>query len=160
MPSRSTGLAARLKRYGWPRWIASTLSRKAKESSVNSAHPVPCRSRCLPPPSQASRNNPMVLPGRAALLAIGWFCGVLGNAQQPPVNVATPVSTADASCGACHAQILHSYLATPMANASGLAAERQKTGVFDHKASGMRYALSVDGPKLMLTYRDANDPWI
>jgi hypothetical protein len=47
-----------------------------------------------------------------------------------------------------------------MANASGLAAERVKTGVFDHKSSGMRYALSMQGSKLMLTYRDANDPWI
>ena len=73
-------------------------------------------------------------------------------------QVVTPVSTADASCGACHAEILHSYLSTPMANASGLAAQRMKTGAFDHKPSGMRYALSLQGPNLMLTYRDANDP--
>jgi hypothetical protein len=91
---------------------------------------------------------------------LALLCGVGAVAEQPPANVATPVSTADASCGACHAEILHSYLSTPMANASGLAAERLKTGAFDHKPSGMRYALSVEGQKLMLTYRDENDPWI
>ena len=47
-----------------------------------------------------------------------------------------------------------------MANASGLAAERPKPGSFEHKPSGMRYALSLEGPNLMLTYRDVNDPWI
>jgi len=104
-------------------------------------------------PSRVNRN-------RRIILALALWCGASAVAQQPPAKVATPVSTADASCGACHAEILHSYLSTPMANASGLAAERQKTGAFDHKPSGMRYALSVDGPKLMLTYRDENDPWI
>ncbi len=92
---------------------------------------------------------------RGITLALALWCGVGARAQ-----VVTPVSTADASCGACHAQILHSYLATPMANASGLAAERPKTGTFEHKSSGMRYALSMEGANLMLTYRDANDPWI
>src|ERR1700722_3258186 len=135
---RSTGLAARWKRSGWPRWTGSTLSRNAKGLSL---------------PSWVTRN-------RRIILALALWCSVGAFAQQPPANVATPVSTADASCGACHAEILRSYLSTPMANASGLAAERQKTGVFDHKASGMRYPLSVDGPKLMLTYRDENDPWI
>jgi hypothetical protein len=100
----------------------------------------------------------MVLPCRAALLAIGLFCAVLGNAQQPPVNVVTPVSTADASCGACHAQILRSYLVTPMANASGLAAERVKTGAFEHKLSGVKYSLSLQGSQLMLNYQDPKDP--
>jgi hypothetical protein len=104
-------------------------------------------------PSRVHRN-------RQISLALALWCGASAVAQQPPANVATPVSTADASCGACHAEILHSYLSTPMANASGLAAERLKTGAFDHKPSGMRYALSMQGSKLMLTYRDADDPWI
>jgi tetratricopeptide (TPR) repeat protein len=102
----------------------------------------------------------MALACRAALLAFGLSCGVLGNAQQPPVNVVTPVSTADASCGPCHAEILHSYLATPMANASGLAAERLKTGAFEHKLSGVKYSLSLEGSQLMLTYQDPKDPEI
>jgi Tfp pilus assembly protein PilF len=97
---------------------------------------------------------------RRIILALALWCGVGVVAQQPPAKVVTPVSTADASCGACHAEILHRYLSTPMANASGLAAERLKTGVFEHKPSRMIYALSLQGPQLMLTYRDANDPWI
>ena len=103
--------------------------------------------------SRVKRNRRITLA-----LALASWCGAI--AQQPQAKVVTPVSTADASCGGCHAEILHSYLSTPMANASGLAAERVKTGVFDHKSSGMRYALSMQGSKLMLTYRDANDPWI
>jgi hypothetical protein len=99
----------------------------------------------------------MVLACRAALLAFGLSSGVLGNAQQPSVNVATPVSTADASCGQCHAQILHNYLATPMANASGFAVERLKTGAFEHKPSGVKYNLSLEGSQLVLTYQDPKD---
>jgi len=95
----------------------------------------------------------MVLACRAALLAFG-SCGALG------ASVATPVSTADAGCGQCHAEILHSYLETPMANASGLAAERLKTGVYEHKLSGVRYSLSLQSSQLMLTYQDQKDPEI
>jgi hypothetical protein len=93
----------------------------------------------------------MALACGTALLAIGLSCGVLGNAQQPSVNVATPVSTADASCGQCHAQILHNYLATPMANASGFAVEMLKSGAFEHKPSGVKYNLSLEGSQLVLT---------
>jgi hypothetical protein len=95
---------------------------------------------------------------RAALLAFALSAGGLGIAQQPPVNVVTPVGTADASCGQCHANILRSYLATPMANASGLAAERQKTGAFEHKLSGVKYRLLLAGSQLMLIYEDLKDP--
>jgi Tetratricopeptide repeat/Cytochrome c554 and c-prime len=104
--------------------------------------------------SRVNRNRRITLA-----LALAWCCGTPAVTQQP-AKMVTPVSIADASCGACHAEILHSYLSTPMANASGLAAERLKTGVFEHKPSGMTYALSLQGPQLMLTYRDANDPWI
>jgi Tetratricopeptide repeat/Cytochrome c554 and c-prime len=103
--------------------------------------------------SRVKRNRRITLA-----LALASWCGAI--AQQPQAKVVTPVSTADASCGGCHAEILHSYLSTPMANASGLAGDRLRTGAFEHKPSGMRYALSLEGPKLMLTYRDENDPWI
>jgi hypothetical protein len=122
-----------------------------------SAHPVPCGSRYFPLSHRENRNNAMVLACRAALLAFGLSSGVLGNAQQPSVNVATPVSAADASCGQCHAQILHNYLATPMANASGFAVERLKTGAFEHKPSGVKYNLSLEGSQLVLTYQDPKD---
>jgi hypothetical protein len=100
----------------------------------------------------------MALACRAALLVFALSCGVPGIAQQPKVNVVTSVDTADASCGQCHAKILHSYLATPMANASGLAAERVKTGAFEHKLSGVKYRLFLEGSQLMLTYEYPKDP--
>jgi hypothetical protein len=95
---------------------------------------------------------------RAALLAFALSAGVPGIAQQPPVNPVTPVRTADASCGQCHANTLRSYLATPMANASGLAGDRLKTGALEHKLSGVKYRLFLEGPQLMLSYQDPKDP--
>jgi tetratricopeptide (TPR) repeat protein len=109
---------------------------------------------CAHPASRANRNNLMVLACRVALGAFALSCGALG------ANVATPVGAADASCGQCHAKILHSYLETPMANASGIAAERLKTGVYEHKLSGVRYSLSLQSSQLMLTYQDQKDPEI
>ena len=47
-----------------------------------------------------------------------------------------------------------------MANASGLAVERLKTGTFDHKPSGVIYSLSLEGSQLVLTYQDPKDPAI
>jgi hypothetical protein len=44
-----------------------------------------------------------------------------------------------------------------MANASGLAAERLKTGTVEHKLSGVKYSLSLEGSQLMLTYQDLKD---
>jgi predicted CXXCH cytochrome family protein len=96
----------------------------------------------------------VALAYQAALLAFALAGGVLGIAQQTPVNVVTPVATADASCGQCHGNILRSYLATPMANASGLAGERLKTGSFEHKPSGVNYTLSLQDSQLTLTYED------
>jgi hypothetical protein len=105
-----------------------------------------------------NRNRPAGLAFGAALLAFALSGAVPGIAQQPPVNVVTPVATADASCGQCHANILRSYLATPMANASGLAVERQKTGSLEHKLSGVKYRLFLEGAQLMLAYQDPKDP--
>jgi tetratricopeptide (TPR) repeat protein len=45
-----------------------------------------------------------------------------------------------------------------MANASGLAAERPKTGTFEHKPSGVHYSLSLQDSQLMLTYKHPKDP--
>jgi predicted CXXCH cytochrome family protein len=47
-----------------------------------------------------------------------------------------------------------------MANASGLAADRLKTGSFEHKLSGVKYSLSLEGSQLMLSYHDLKDPEI
>ncbi len=67
---------------------------------------------------------------------------------------ATPVREADAACAHCHQAITASYLATPMANASGLAGDRFKSGDFLHQPSGVTYSFSMkeDGPSF--TYRE------
>jgi hypothetical protein len=120
---------------------------------VNSANPVPCR-----PLTRGNRNSPIAFASAAALLVFALLGEVLAVAQQTPVNVVTPVAAADASCGQCHASILRSYLATPMANASGLALERLKTGAFEHRPSGVNYSLSFQQSQLTLIYKDPNDP--
>jgi tetratricopeptide (TPR) repeat protein len=45
-----------------------------------------------------------------------------------------------------------------MANASGLAVERLKTGAFQHKPSGVKYNLFLEGSQPVLTYQDPKDP--
>jgi Tfp pilus assembly protein PilF len=47
-----------------------------------------------------------------------------------------------------------------MANASGLAADRLKTGSFEHKLAGVKYTLSLEGSQPMLSYHDLKDPEI
>jgi tetratricopeptide (TPR) repeat protein len=66
---------------------------------------------------------------------------------------ATPVREADASCAQCHEKIFKGYLATPMANASGVATDNLKSGELLHKPSGVEYeVLSLHG-KATLTFR-------
>jgi hypothetical protein len=76
------------------------------------------------------------------------------NAERLPV--ASPVRTADAVCGRCHQEILQKYLATPMANASGLAADNFKAGTFHHVSSGVAYELRLQNGKATLTYQKSS----
>jgi predicted CXXCH cytochrome family protein len=69
-----------------------------------------------------------------------------------PAQAATPVRVADAACAKCHQQIYESYLATPMANASGLAASGAIPGGFTDKASGIEYGVSVEDGSAWLAY--------
>jgi len=57
------------------------------------------------------------------------------SAYQKP-ETASPVRIADAACANCHREIFEKYLTTPMANASGPAVEKFKTGTLNHKTSG------------------------
>ncbi|HUN86731.1 MAG TPA: tetratricopeptide repeat protein [Terracidiphilus sp.] len=66
---------------------------------------------------------------------------------------ATPVREADASCARCHAEIYRRYLATPMANASGSAAEKLRAGAFLHKTTGVEYEISTTHGESVLKYR-------
>lgn len=66
---------------------------------------------------------------------------------------ATPVREADASCAKCHAEIYQKYLATPMADASGLATEKLFATSFVHKPSGAEYKIAVVDGKATLAFR-------
>ena len=65
---------------------------------------------------------------------------------------ATPVREADASCAKCHAEIYAKYLVTPMANASGAADDKLRTGTFFQKAADVEYAISSTRGKPTLSY--------
>ena len=67
----------------------------------------------------------------------------------------TPVRVADASCARCHAAIVRQYLASPKANASGMAAERLHAGSFQHAASGVNYKVLAAGGEAQLRYARA-----
>lgn len=69
-----------------------------------------------------------------------------------PAETATPVRVADAACAKCHQQIYESYSATPMANASGLAASGTIPGGFTDKVSGVEYGVSADAGGAWLAY--------
>lgn len=84
------------------------------------------------------------------LLLVWLFVGV----AQPQ---ATPVRVADAACARCHEQIVRSYLLTPMANASGAAADRIMVGTFDHRPSGVEYTIADSRGQPTLTWSDPRD---
>ena len=77
-----------------------------------------------------------------------------------PTRQATPVREADADCAECHAAIFKSYLATPMANASGLAVEKLHSATFVHAASSTEYTIGERNNQAILSFRSLNAPGI
>ena len=69
-----------------------------------------------------------------------------------------PVRLADAICARCHADITAKYLATPMANASGLATDHLLPGEFTQTSSGVQYTVGLDQRgRAVLRFSDAHD---
>lgn len=66
---------------------------------------------------------------------------------------ATPVRVADSQCSSCHTEIFHKYLATPMANASGLAVEKIHPARFIHQPSKVEYSISLQNSGATLSYK-------
>ncbi len=66
----------------------------------------------------------------------------------------TPVKQADAVCATCHAELYRGYLATPMANASGMAMDKLIPGTLDHAASGVTYRVYKENGAAWLSYDD------
>ena len=66
--------------------------------------------------------------------------------------VAAPAENADKVCAGCHQTIYDSYQATPMARASGYAADGLLPGEFTHVASGVHYRLFLRDGRAWLSY--------
>ena len=86
----------------------------------------------------------------SACLCFGEAAGV----QHAP----TPVREADAACAGCHAEIMRQYLHSPMANGSGVAMERLRTGQMQHAASGVHYEVTATDGSAQLTFSRTESP--
>ncbi len=64
----------------------------------------------------------------------------------------TTVRDPNAACASCHREIYERYKKTPMAHASGPAAEGFYAADFVHGASGVHYRLTEDAGKVWLSY--------
>lgn len=101
-------------------------------------------------------HNKLIYPGSLIWVFLA-FLGLLLGARDV-ASQATPIRDADARCAECHKKIYRQYLATPMANASGLAVERLHAGTLLHKPSGMDYSVSLRDGKAVLTSHGAGGP--
>lgn len=105
-------------------------------------------------PSRKLRGNrwlPVMVLGLAPLLALALWPG-----ERRSVHAASAVSEAtqspDAVCARCHREIYDRYAGTPMARASGLAADGLISGGFVHAASGVGYRVGLRNGKVMLDF--------
>lgn len=92
-----------------------------------------------------------ILVAAAAVLVLGR------GTPQVRAAVSQPGPAADAACGACHREIYERYRKTPMANASGPAADGLIDADFVHQPSGVHYRVDEQDGRAWLHY-DRNDP--
>jgi predicted CXXCH cytochrome family protein len=91
-----------------------------------------------------------VLPGTALLL---WLW--MASPRALPVEADGGATGADpnAACVPCHREIYKRYKQTPMAHASGLAADGFVAADFLHAASGVHYQITGDAGRVWLNYK-------
>ena len=83
------------------------------------------------------------------LLALCWMGAGVASAQRAgTAQRADP----DAVCAGCHQKIFDEWKRTPMARASGPAAEGFIPGDFTHAASGVHYRMVLNDGEVWLTY--------
>ena len=78
----------------------------------------------------------------AGMIAV-WALGAAGT-QLPDAPVPSPSQDPDAVCASCHRQIFDTWKRTPMAHASGPAAEGFLPADFTHAVSGVHYRVDLD----------------
>ena len=81
-----------------------------------------------------------------ALLVCGWSPG------RVQARADAELRDPNAQCAACHYGIYERYRTTPMANASGPAAEGFLPGDFAHAASGVHYRVAEENGRVWLSY--------
>jgi Flp pilus assembly protein TadD len=87
----------------------------------------------------------LIVDGKTSAVSAGTFAP-----QVAPAVYFT--GDPNASCAACHRDIYERYKKTPMANASGLAADGFLPGGFTHAASGVEYRMEKEGGKVYLAF--------
>jgi tetratricopeptide (TPR) repeat protein len=92
----------------------------------------------------------------SALLASCWIAvNTAAIAQAAPAQLPPDP---DAVCAGCHRQIYESWKRTPMAGASGSAADGFISADFAHAASGVHYRIVLDQGQVWLSYERPNAP--
>lgn len=93
----------------------------------------------------------LVLAGAAAAVLVQHAISL------PSVAAIERPSNPNAACAPCHKQIYERYRSTPMANASGPAAEGFLPADFHHAESGVHYRVFDEAGKVWLSY-ERDDP--
>jgi predicted CXXCH cytochrome family protein len=84
-------------------------------------------------------------------------CLMVGSALgEPPRGDVAQAQDPDAACAGCHRQIYESWKRTPMARASGPAAEGFIPADFTHGASGVHYRMVLENSQVWLEYERPN----
>jgi len=96
------------------------------------------------------------VPRTYVFLATSWILCLAPclQAQPAPAYSRDP----DAVCATCHQQIYQSWKQTPMARASGPAAEGFIPADFTHAVSGVHYRIFLDSGRVWFSYERPNAP--
>lgn len=112
------------------------------------------------------RLNPRLKPNARILLTFALFCLPFNTAAiaQEKTSVSDSYATGEngyvgnAVCARCHAAIYQSYQQTPMARASGPAADALMTADFTHQPSGVHYKIYAENGRVWLSFDRPGDP--
>jgi Tfp pilus assembly protein PilF len=90
----------------------------------------------------------------AGLLLIDSVAPAVSAGTLAPQGAAAVYAGGDqnAACAGCHKEIYERYRKTPMANASGLAAEGFRPGGFRHGPSGVEFRIEEEGGRVYLAF--------
>ena len=100
-----------------------------------------------------------MLRGFAVFVSVCWIAGssvAIALAQAAPAKSTAQSQDPDAVCAKCHRQIYDEWKRTPMAHASGAAADGFIPADFTHAASGVHYRMYLDAGQMWLAYERPN----